>query len=369
MKNFKFIYFIFNISFLIFFSNKDIAGNNIISNLTCPPNFSISVFCEDLVSPWMMTFDSDENLIVTVPKRGAVIALPDRDGNGRADKVYNVITGLDSPSGIEMSKDNLYTVTRWSIIKAPYNQITMKVRDEEAFYYNFPVDKDAAWYRTIKFGPDKKLFLSITAPCDACKPMDDRFGSILELNENGKMEKIYAMGFRQMIGLAYNPKTKNFFGTDICRDNLDGKYAFDELNLIKQKGFYGWPYCYGDGSLDPVFNQADFCRDQIKPQFKLPYGSMPYGLAFYNGNLFPSEYKGDLFIALHGKENNKTGFKIIRVIMEKDKPVKIKDFITGWLTSDNKIIGQPVDIAINKKGEMFITDDYSGKIYKVVYNK
>ncbi len=45
--------------------------------------------------------------------------------------------------------------------------------------------------------------------------------------------------------------------------------------------------------------------------------SAPLGLAFYYGDIFPQEYRGDLFVAYHGSWNRKepTGYKIVRGII------------------------------------------------------
>lgn len=90
---------------------------------------------------------------------------------------------------------------------------------------------------------------------------------------------------------------------------------------------------------------------------------------FYSGTEFPTEYRGDLFIAFHGSWNRskKTGYKIVRVLIEDGFPVGIEDFVSGWLTPFRTVWGRPVDIAFSSDGAMFISDDQGGNIYRVVY--
>ena len=46
----------------------------------------------------------------------------------------------------------------------------------------------------------------------------------------------------------------------------------------------------------------------------------------------------------------------------------VEDFITGWLTPQGAL-GRPVDILITDDGEIFISDDKAGVVYRVVYGK
>ena len=47
-----------------------------------------------------MILDPADTLLVSVPSQGKVVALPDRDRDGRADRVVTVVDGLDRPHGM-----------------------------------------------------------------------------------------------------------------------------------------------------------------------------------------------------------------------------------------------------------------------------
>jgi glucose/arabinose dehydrogenase len=93
--------------------------------------------------------------------------------------------------------------------------------------------------------------------------------------------------------------------------------------------------------------------------------SAPLGLAFYYGDSFPQEYRGDLFVAYHGSWNRKeaTGYKIVSIDF---KDFTVKNFATGWLTGGN-VLGRPVDIIVADDGSLFVSDDNAGKIYRISY--
>jgi glucose/arabinose dehydrogenase len=96
------------------------------------------------------------------------------------------------------------------------------------------------------------------------------------------------------------------------------------------------------------------------------------GLAFYQGRMFPNEYRGDAFVALHGSWNRtqRTGYKIIRIRFKNGKPVGgYEDFITGWMLGPNNrdVWGRPVGLLMLRDGSMLITDDGANKIWRVTY--
>ena len=112
----------------------------------------------------------------------------------------------------------------------------------------------------IAFGPDGKLYLSIgdiwmrDLSQDAAKLP----GSILRFNADGSIPEdnpipgspVYAIGFRNVFGLAFQPKTGFLFATE------NGPGGFDEINRVEAGKNYGWPLHMGDsnaeGFADPV---------------------------------------------------------------------------------------------------------------------
>jgi glucose/arabinose dehydrogenase len=75
-------------------------------------------------------------------------------------------------------------------------------------------------------------------------------------------------------------------------------------------------------------------------------------------------------VAFHGSWNRSvpTGYKVVRIKFdEKGNYLGIEDFITGWLTGQGAL-GRPVDLVIKSNGEIYISDDKAGVVYRVVYN-
>ena len=75
------------------------------------------------------------------------------------------------------------------------------------------------------------------------------------------------------------------------------------------------------------------------------------------------------FILIHGSWNRSvpTGYKVVRIKLdERGNYLGIEDFISGWLTGQGAL-GRPVDLVIKDNGEIYITDDKAGVVYRVVY--
>jgi glucose/arabinose dehydrogenase len=99
--------------------------------------------------------------------------------------------------------------------------------------------------------------------------------------------------------------------------------------------------------------------------------SAPLGIAFYNDDVFPAEYRGNAFVALHGSWNRsgRTGYKVVMLPFKNGKPTgEYRDFMTGFVISDKQVWGRPVGIAVAKDGSLLVSEDGSGTIWRVSYN-
>ena len=82
-------------------------------------------------------------------------------------------------------------------------------------------------------------------------------------------------------------------------------------------------------------------------------------------------YQNQIFIAEHGSWNRSEpiGYRVSLVKVANNKAVSYQTFADGWLGKDGKILGRPVDIQVMPDGAILVSDDYSGKIYRISYIK
>jgi glucose/arabinose dehydrogenase len=91
-------------------------------------------------------------------------------------------------------------------------------------------------------------------------------------------------------------------------------------------------------------------------------------MTFYDAKAFPEEYRGDAFATLHGSWNReyRTGYKVIRALMEDGKPTGVyEDFMTGFVLDEKTVWGRPAGIAVTQDGALLVSDDANGTIFRV----
>ena len=121
----------------------------------------------------------------------------------------------------------------------------------------------------------------------------------------------------------------------------------DEINVIPTAGAdYGWPYCYGNRTVQPPLGSPERCAGTVPSLLDLPAHVAPLGLAFAAGTGFPPELRGDLFLALHGSAllDDPIGYSLVRVPIRDGKPQAPEEFVRGWLVGDVGL-GPPDDAA------------------------
>jgi len=362
------------------FGIKPAVKSGSLDSISLPKGFKIDVFADTLdgssisypgpnPGPRMMLL-KDNVLFVTIPNTGKVIALPDENGDKKADGVVTFIDKLNNPHGIDYYDGWFYIaeVSRVIRVKESGNDLHADMNTFEVLIDNLPTG--GHFTRTIKIR-NNSLYLSIGSSCNVCNELDERRAAITKCNLNGTGCRVYAKGLRNSVGFVFHPETGVMYATDNGRDMLGDDIPPDEINIIKDGKNYGWPICYGKNIHDTDFDKNVYIRNPCMEPFEMPSfidlqaHSAPLGLAFYYGDSFPAEYRGDLFVAYHGSWNRNvpTGYKIVSIDMLN---LTVKDFATGWLTGGN-VLGRPVDIIVADDGSLFVSDDNAGKIYRISY--
>lgn len=347
--------------------------------LTLPAGFKIAYFNQSSLGPIrFMAFSPDGILFITMPSAaglyqgkggGKVYALPDKNKDGKADEVKTVLSGLDNlPHGLAFYDKYLYVAEENKITRYPY-QGNAAIGAGEVVVSNLPWSDGEHSHisRTIGFNSNGKMYVSVGSSCNACEETMEGRAAILEYNPDGTGYKVFAEGLRNTVGFVFHPTTGEIWGTDNGRDYVGDNLPPDEINIIREGKNYGWPKCYGKKVPDPLFNDAAFCETTTPSLYDVQAHSATIGLRFINSAQFPSAWQGDLFVAYRGSWNRTvpTGYKIVRLDVSGNSVVGERDFITGWLTKDEKKLGRPVDVIFGPGGEFYISDDKTGMIYIV----
>jgi len=343
-----------------------------LDKIKLPAGFTISVYAE---VPSARSLTISPSGIVYVGTRGndKVFALVDENKDGKADKIYTVASGLNTPNGVAFRNGSLYIGTISSILRLDSIESRLANPPKPVVVYDkYPKDEHHGW-KFIAFGPDGKLYVPVGAPCNVCDKENPIYASMTRINADGTGLEIYAKGIRNSVGFAWHPKNNQLWFTENGRDNLGNDVPADELNTAPDAGMhFGFPYCHQGDILDPEFGKGKDCKNYTPPVQKLGPHVAALGMRFYTGSQFPAEYKDQVFIAEHGSWNRSEpiGYRVTLVKLDSaGKALSYSDFATGWLQPDGKVLGRPVDVQIMPDGALLVSDDFAGVVYRIAYSK
>jgi glucose/arabinose dehydrogenase len=348
------------------------ASDTLAENLAMirlPPGFGISVYADGVENARQMVRGDDGTVFAGSRNAGKVHAVVDRDGDHRADQVHLVAEGLDMPSGLEFRQGSLYVAAVDRILR--YDDIEQRLEqppEPVVVSAAFP-DKSHHGWKYLRFGPDGLLYVPLGAPCNICD--EAGFAEIRRIRADGTGMETFARGVRNSVGLAFHPDSGELWFTDNGRDMLGDDLPGDELNHAPTAGLhFGYPWCHQGDTPDPEFGAGKSCEDYAAPALTLGAHVAALGLTFYTGEMFPEQYRKQLFIAQHGSWNRsaKVGYNILLVRLDAAGKVTGSEvFASGWLQGEDNW-GRPSDVLQMPDGALLVADDQAGAIYRISYS-
>jgi glucose/arabinose dehydrogenase len=424
-----------------------------------PPGFKVTLYAGGDNAP-MQRADNKEHMAIakgtfTMPRllrtapngdifladsgAGRIIVMRGATAEGKAATLETFASGLDHPFGIAFfPADNpkyVYVGNATTVVRFPYKTGDLHASGPaETIVPDIPgyaqLTGGGHWTRDVVFR-DGKMLVSVGSGSNVTDPDTDyaRDGSghdpkefhradVLEYTPDGKFLEVYAHGIRNCVGEAVNPITGQLWCSTNERDNLGNHLVPDYVTSVPEGSFFGWPWYYMGGHLDPRLKdpcangtgpnpqapalteaQAKNCkREDISktvrtpdvlvqphmaslemtfyPEWKGGIGTASIGNATHR-NLpevrtwfFPVEYRGDAFAAEHGSWNraNRAGYEVISIPMKDGKATgEYDDFLTGFVTKDGQVWGRPVGVTVGNDGSLYVTDDGSRSVWRVTY--
>lgn len=338
--------------------------------ISMPEGFGITVFADGLQGPRMMAFGPDQQLYVTEPETGRVITLPDLDRDGIADGIEVVAENLLEPTGIAFYEDgSLYVAETTRVLRLGDSDGDGYYQDQEILVAG--ISAGGHTNRSIIFSPNwKLLYVAIGSSCNVCEEHDIRRASVMQFNADGSDGRVFSIGLRNIFGLAFYPDQDLLLVAVSEREGMADGLPPETLYAIYQDADGGWPFCHAGRITDPEFGNKDSCNeDLLKTIYEFEAQTVPYGMEFYSGDQFPTEYQGDLFITLHGTGDGSStaGNKIIRIEYGTGTREPVQDFAVGWVLEDGNTWGSPTDLIQGPDGDLFLSDDKLGVIYRIFY--
>jgi glucose/arabinose dehydrogenase len=206
-------------------------------------------------------------------------------------------------------------------------------------------DNAVDWPQPQQFDSDMGKVLRINT--DGSIPKDNPF-----VSRAGARPEIYALGFRDVQGIAIHPRTGRLWTSE------HGPRGGDEINAVNKGRNYGFPVIgYGrEYSGKPINGDKTAQEGMEQPVYFWTPDIAPAGIGFYTGQLFPA-WQGDLFVsALVGRGLARLVLKDDRVVAEERLLTELNARIRG--------------VSEGPDGALYVlTDGATGKILRLVPKK
>ncbi|MCX7282975.1 MAG: sorbosone dehydrogenase family protein [Novosphingobium sp.] len=304
-----------------------------------------------------------------------ITLLRDADGDGQTDQQTTFISGLDAPYGLAFANGAIYVANQGELLRFAYSDGATSVAGPGASVSPLPAVINHHWTKSLAASPDgSKLYVGIGSNSNVGeRGMDaeeDR-AVIWEIDAATGMHRIFASGIRNPTALAFDPWQGQLWSVVNERDELGPQLVPDYLTQVRQGAFYGWPYSYYGGTVDPRVHpqMPQMVARAISPDYALGSHVAALGLTFVNAGAGISGGFGEgAFVGEHGSWNrgDRSGYKVVFVPFKNGRPAgKPVDFVTGFL-ADGKARGRPVGVLYDApRGAVLVADDVSNTVWRI----
>ena len=299
-----------------------------------------------------------------------ITLLRDADGDGVAETREVFLDGLNQPFGMAQLGDTLYVGNTDGVVAFPYTPGNTRI--SAAGRKLNDLKPGGHWTRSLLASPDgRKLYIgvgSLSNIGDHGLAAEEGRAAIHELDLESGTDRIFASGLRNPVGMAWEPTTGALWTVVNERDGLGDETPPDYLTSVRDGGFYGWPFCYWDRIVDDrVPQDPALVATAMTPDFALGGHTASLGLCWLPAGTLPG-FPDGMAIGQHGSWNRSklSGYKVVFVPFRNGKPSgRPQDILTGFIGPDNKAMGRPVGVAIDKSGALLVADDVGNVIWRV----
>ena len=332
-------------------------------------DFKVSVVTNNVPNARQMAESASGILFIGTRRAGNLYAVVPPTNPTAEPEVVTFASGLRMPSGVALLDDDLYVAALNRILRFPKLETTFRNRPRpEIVTEKLPQKRHHGW-KYLSAGPDRHLYVPVGAPCNICLSTDERFASILRIDPKTGVSELYARGVRNSVGMAWHPDTQRLWFSDNGRDMLGDDVPAEEINVVEEPGaHYGYPFVHAGNVVDPKFGKEIAGRVFTPPVLRIQAHSAVLGMDFYTKEAFPPSYRNALFVAEHGSWNRtqKVGYRVSVIRTAPDQTLTYEPFIDIWLRGQ-KASGRPNDVLVSRDGNLLISDDQEGVIYRVEY--
>ena len=314
-----------------------------------------------------------------VPSANRITLLRDQDHDGVAETRTVLIDQLNSPFGMTLVGNDLYVADTDRLLRFPYRTGDTQISVAPTKVVDLPGGTlNHHWTKNVITSKDgSKLYVTVGSNSNVGENgLDQEQGraAIWEVDRASGQQRIFASGLRNPNGLAWEPDSGQLWTAVNERDEIGSDLVPDYITSVQDGAFYGWPFSYYGQHVDVRVTPQNpqQVAKAIAPDYAVGPHTASLGLAFAEVSQLPAPFTQGAFIGQHGSWNRQphSGYKVIFVPFANGKPQGAPiDLLTGFLNADEKAMGRPVGVAVDKQGALLVADDVGNTIWRVSASK
>ena len=299
--------------------------------------------------------------------------LRDADGDGTYEGRTVFAENLNAPYGLAQAGNFIYVANQDALVRFDYQPGQTRASGPPVKVTDLPSEINHHWTKALTISPDGRyLYVGIGSNSNVGErgmmAEQDR-AVIWQIDAQTGMHRTFASGIRNPTALAIQPGSGQLWAVVNERDELGSNLVPDYLTSVRQGGFYGWPYSYWGGNVDPRIQpqKPNLVASAITPDYALGSHVAALGLAFSSPVMGP-RFADGVFVGEHGSWNRTppSGYKVVFVPLRGGRPFgQPVDFVSGFRGEDGKTRGRPVGVTLDPRGALIVADDLSNTVWRV----
>ncbi len=367
---------------------------------TVPEGYSITAIATDLRIPRQMLVLPNGDILVAEGKGGGAPVLTPKDfiagfikakGNSpvpggdrltllrdsNGDGIYEGQTvfaeGLNAPYGLALVGNQLFVANQDALVRFDYVEGQFSASGPPVTLTELPAKINHHWTKALTASEDGRfLYVGIGSNSNITErgmPAEENRAMVWEIDVQSGAHRPYATGLRNPTALAIQPGSGTLWAVVNERDELGPDLVPDYLTSVQEGGFYGWPYSYWGGNVDPRVRpqDPDKVAAAIQPDYALGSHVAALGVDFSTAAMGARLADG-VFVGQHGSWNRDVpvGYKVVFVPFSGGRPAGDPiDFVSGFLGEDGMTRGRPVGVTVDPRGALLVADDLSNTVWRI----
>ncbi|CAN5629660.1 sorbosone dehydrogenase family protein [soil metagenome] len=339
-------------------------------------------------------FSNDgKTLFISDRENGMIYALRDPDENGIYKTITTFLKNRRSVQGMDARDGWLYfsQASEGSVSRARDTNNDGVADDVEEIIPRGTLPQAGGHPFEGLLVTDSQIYVTSSDPTNMTEDLDSDRKRIYVFDRDGKNQRTFVTGVRNVEKLRFRPGTREIWGFDHGSDNFGASFGErigrdqpitdlnppEELNRFIDGAFYGHPFIMGNGVPRPEFAKRkdiiELANKTTQPEWLIHAHWAVLGFTFIHSDYFGTDgaRPGDVFFASHGSWNSikPVGACVQRIMFD---PLTGKPFGSQTIVDcqgPDRRFARPVDCAEAPDGSVIFSSDEPSALYRISRSK